>query len=134
VASAAGTAALEVVTTSWPHICSPEMGAEACNLRATKPADAHLVSLRLPFFILSTTGPLLQYGLRNLIKMLSPIACMHYPTSVRLALVTYPFVVEPELTLKAQAIVWSLLFVAFAIGVGLCSDYQSSAKPNSLRG
>ena len=37
-----------------------------------------------------------------------------------LALVTYPFVVEPELTLKAQAIVWSLLFVAFAIGVGLC--------------
>jgi hypothetical protein len=28
--------------------------------------------------------------------------------------------VEPALTLRAQAIVWSMLFVAFAVGVGLC--------------
>ena len=34
---------------------------------------------------------------------------------------TYPFLVEPALTLRAQAIVWSLLFVGFAIGVGLCA-------------
>ncbi len=89
------------------------------------------VSIGLPFFILSTTGPLLQvwfarshqgastyrlYALSNLGSLL--------------ALVTYPFVVEPELTLKAQAIVWSLLFVAFAIGVGLCARHISHVPPS----
>ena len=38
-----------------------------------------------------------------------------------LALVTYPFVVEPALSLRAQALLWSLLFGLFSIGVLLCA-------------
>ncbi|HYR79664.1 MAG TPA: hypothetical protein VEO55_06635, partial [Candidatus Dormibacteraeota bacterium] len=80
-----------------------------------------LVSIGLPFFILSTTGPLLQawfarsHGGRSPYRLyaLSNVGSL-------LALVTYPFLVEPALTLRAQAIVWSMLFVAFAVGVGLC--------------
>jgi hypothetical protein len=80
-----------------------------------------IVSIGLPFFILSTTGPLLQAWFARSHQGASPYR-LYALSNVGslLALVTYPFVVEPELTLKAQAIVWSLLFVAFAIGVSLC--------------
>ncbi|HWJ39755.1 MAG TPA: fused MFS/spermidine synthase, partial [Candidatus Limnocylindrales bacterium] len=91
-----------------------------------------LVSIGLPFFILSTTGPLLQVWFARSHQTSSPYR-LYALSNVGslLALVTYPFVVEPALTLKAQAIVWSVLFVGFAIGVGLCarriSDIPSSS-------
>jgi len=88
-----------------------------------------IVSIGLPFFILSTTGPLLQVWFARSHQGASPYR-LYALSNVGslLALVTYPFVVEPELTLRAQAIAWSLLFVAFAIGVGLCGlDMASSA-------
>jgi hypothetical protein len=80
-----------------------------------------LVSIGLPFFILSTTGPLLQAWLARSHHGTSPYR-LYALSNVGslLALVTYPFVVEPALTLKAQAILWSVLFVAFAVGVCLC--------------
>ena len=81
-----------------------------------------LVSIGLPFFILSTTGPLLQAWFARSHNSTSPYR-LYALSNVGslLALVTYPFLVEPALTLKAQAIVWSLLFVAFAVGVALCA-------------
>src|ERR1039458_3046224 len=80
-----------------------------------------LVSIGLPFFILSTTGPLLQAWLARSHHGTSPYR-LYALSNVGslLALVTSPFVVEPALTLKAQAILWSVLFVAFAVGVCLC--------------
>ena len=80
-----------------------------------------IVSIGMPFFILSTTGPLLQVWFARSHQGASPYR-LYALSNVGslLALVTYPFVVEPELTLKAQAIVWSVLFVAFAIGVAVC--------------
>src|SRR5712671_212232 len=80
-----------------------------------------LVSIGLPFFILSTTGPLLQTWFARSHEGRSPYR-LYALSNVGslLALVTYPFLVEPALTLRSQAIVWSMLFVAFAVGVGLC--------------
>jgi hypothetical protein len=80
-----------------------------------------IVSIGMPFFILSTTGPLLQSWFARLHPGTSPYR-LYALSNVGslLALVTYPFLVEPALTLRAQAILWSLLFVAFAVGVGLC--------------
>jgi hypothetical protein len=81
-----------------------------------------LVSIGLPFFILSTTGPLLQAWFARSRKGASPYRLYALSNlGSLLALVTYPFVVEPALTLKAQATVWSLLFVGFALGVILCA-------------
>ena len=93
-----------------------------------------LVSIGLPFFILSTTGPLLQTWFARSHQGTSPYR-LYALSNVGslLALVTYPFVVEPELTLKAQAIVWSLLFVAFAIGVGLCGLNLARTTDSSLQ-
>lgn len=77
------------------------------------------VTIGLPYFLLSTTGPLIQawyaqshpgsvpyrlFALSNLGSML--------------ALLSYPPLVEPYLTLKQQAWVWSVGFAAFAV---LCS-------------
>jgi SAM-dependent methyltransferase len=89
-----------------------------------------IVSIGLPFFILSTTGPLLQAWFAQSHQGASPYR-LYALSNVGslLALVTYPFVVEPELTLKAQAIVWSLLFVVFAIGVSLCARHVSHVPP-----
>ena len=73
----------------------------------------------LPYFVLSTTGPLIQawfvrvnpgrtpyrlYALSNLGSML--------------ALLSYPVLIEPALTLKHQAVIWSAGFVVFALLCG----------------
>ena len=89
-----------------------------------------LISIGLPFFILATTGPLLQAWFAQSHQGASPYR-LYALSNVGslLALVTYPFVVEPELTLRAQAILWSLLFGAFAVGVGLCARRISQVSP-----
>jgi len=91
-----------------------------------------LVSIGLPFFILSTTGPLLQTWIAQSHQDTSPYR-LYALSNVGslLALLTYPFVVEPSLTLKAQAIVWSILFVAFAIGIGLSARQIYHVPPSA---
>ena len=81
-----------------------------------------LVSIGLPYFILSTTGPLLQAWFARVHRGVSPyrLYALSNIGSI-LALVTYPFLVEPALSLRAQSISWSILFVLFAIGVVLCA-------------
>jgi hypothetical protein len=93
---------------------------------AWKPADPaapvwHIlgllaVTVGLPYFLLSTTGPLIQawfvqakpgstpyrlYALSNLGSML--------------ALLSYPVLFEPTLTLRHQAVMWSVGFAGFAL-------------------
>lgn len=73
-------------------------------------------AIGLPFFVLSTTGPLIQawsdlshprhdpyrlYALSN--------------TGSLLALLSYPFLVEPYLPLSQQSRVWTLLFFGFCL-------------------
>src|ERR1700692_2197236 len=83
-----------------------------------------LVSIGLPFFILSTTGPLLQTWFAQSHQGASPYRLYALSNAGSLlALVSYPFVVEPALTLEVQATVWSLLFLAFAVGVGLSARH-----------
>jgi hypothetical protein len=88
-----------------------------------------IVSIGLPFFVLSTTGPLLQAWFARSYEGASPYR-LYALSNVGslLALVTYPFVVEPALSLKAQAIVWSVLFIGFAVGVVLCARGISHIK------
>ena len=81
-----------------------------------------IVSIGLPFFILSTTGPLLQTWYARSHQGTSPYRLYALSNiGSLLALVTYPFVVEPALSLRAQALLWSLLFGVFSVGVMLCA-------------
>jgi hypothetical protein len=78
------------------------------------------VSIALPYFILSATAPLVQTWFARLNPGVSPwrlYALSNFGSL--LALLTYPLAVEPALTLRVQAWVWSALFVMFALGMTL---------------
>ena len=119
---AAGIAALPILPdASWKPVGEADPSLRILGLLAA--------SVGLPYFLLATTSPLVQawyaraghgampyrlYALSNLGSML--------------ALVSYPFVVEPWLPTRVQALGWSGGFVAFAIACGALA-WRSRTAP-----
>lgn len=87
------------------------------------------VCVGLPYFVLSTTGPLLQcwFSLRH--PGVSPYR-LYALSNVGslLALVSYPFLVEPALSRREQALLWSGGMVLFAVCCGYCA-WQLRRQP-----
>src|SRR5690242_14330257 len=89
------------------------------------------VTVGLPYFVLSSTSPLLQawWSRRNVsgspyrFYALSNVGSM-------LALLTYPVLVEPRVRTHTQAIVWS---VSYAIAAILCAWIAVSARTPVVR-
>jgi hypothetical protein len=85
------------------------------------------VTVGLPYFLLSSTSPLLQawyarthrQGMPYRLFALSNFASM-------LALLSYPFLVEPNLPARIQGLVWSAAYVGFAALCGVTA-WRSSA-------
>lgn len=80
-----------------------------------------LTSIGLPFFLLSSTGPLLQAWYRHAAD--GPSLYRFYSLSnvgSLLALLSFPFLVEPIFSSKQQTIAWSAGFVAFAAACLYC--------------
>jgi spermidine synthase len=85
------------------------------------------LTVGLPYFLLSSTSPLLQAwyarshkgGLPYRLFALSNLASMT-------ALLSYPFLVEPNLPSHTQGIVWSVAFVCFAALCGITA-WRTSA-------
>jgi hypothetical protein len=81
-----------------------------------------LVSTGLPFFVLSTTGPLLQRWFARLgggagtykLYSISNLGSL-------LGLLTFPFLLEPALRMKTQGTLWTILFWGFVAGCGTCA-------------
>ncbi len=109
-----------------------------------KPADPqfpilHILGLLaatigLPYFLLSTTGPLLQESFRResgrtpyRLYSLSNIGSL-------LALLSYPFLFEPRLTLHTQLLAWSAGYVVFVAGAGWCAARFSAGSQLDDRG
>ena len=84
----------------------------------------------LPYFLLSTTGPLLQAWFARSHPGASPYR-LYALSNVGslLALVTYPFLVEPNLTLHTQALVWAGGFAVFAAGCLFCAVRFAASSP-----
>jgi hypothetical protein len=80
------------------------------------------ISIGLPYFVLATTAPLLQswfarsYGGASAYRLysLSNLGSL-------LALISYPLVVEPRLTVRSQALIWSALYAVFGAGIVFCA-------------
>ncbi len=79
------------------------------------------MTIGLPYFLLSTTGPLLQESFRRetgrapyRLYSLSNIGSL-------LALLTYPFLFEPALTLHTQIVSWSCGYALFVACCGWCA-------------
>lgn len=80
------------------------------------------VAVGLPYFVLSTTSPLLQSWFSRALPGKSPYR-LYTLSNVGslLALLSYPFLIEPALAMRAQAAVWSIGYTAFVIGYLVCA-------------
>src|SRR5271155_5669580 len=88
------------------------------------------VSIGLPYFVLSATAPLLQSWFARTHLGTSPYRLYALSNLVSLlAFLPYPFVVEPTLSLRAQADMWSGLYLLFAAGMVLCAMPLREAVP-----
>jgi hypothetical protein len=108
----------------WPSPITP--GAE---WKPTGPGDPELHVLAIltagigfPFFVLATTAPLLAHWSGRVDTRFSPLKfyALSNLGSI-LALLSYPTVIEPHFRLAVQAWIWTVGYVLFAIGVGLCA-------------
>jgi hypothetical protein len=90
-------------------------------------------SIGLPYFILSATGPLLQAWLTQTHPGISPYRLYSLSNlGSLLALLSYPFVVEPRLSLRMQGDAWCALYLAFALGMGLCARSLVNSRREGL--
>jgi heme/copper-type cytochrome/quinol oxidase subunit 4 len=81
-----------------------------------------LATIGVPYFVVSTTGPLLQSWFSKSYPDRSPyrlFALSNFGSLV--ALLTYPFLFEPYFRQKTQAISWSTGFGIFALLCGWCA-------------
>jgi spermidine synthase len=80
-------------------------------------------AIGLPYLILSATGPLLQAWFSQSRPGASPwrLYALSNLGSL-LALLAYPLVVEPLITLRVQALLWAALFAVYAFGCWRCAQ------------
>jgi hypothetical protein len=87
-----------------------------------------LVAIGLPFFALSTTGPLIQHWFSRVAPGASPYRLYALSNAGSLlGLLSYPFFVEPHLHLKAQAWIWVGSYLLFALGYVGCASLANRA-------
>ena len=79
-------------------------------------------SLGLPYFVLSSTGPLMQQWFSRTHPGVSPYRLYALSNAGSLlALVSYPFFFESHFTRKIQATIWAWGLVAYAAGCAVCA-------------
>jgi hypothetical protein len=80
------------------------------------------LAVGLPYFLLATTGPLLQAWFARVHPGASPYRLFALSNAGSLlGLATYPFLIEPRLPLHAQGTVWAAGFAAFAACCAVCA-------------
>ena len=80
------------------------------------------LSAGLPYFVLSATGPLLQSWFVRTHPGRSPYRLYALSNlGSLLALFSYPFLVEPWLSVRTQARLWFLGFLVYAVVCGYCA-------------
>lgn len=91
-------------------------------------------SVGLPYLLLSSTGPLIQGWYARLNPSRSPYR-LYALSNVGslLALLSYPFVVEPALRLNEQTGVWSIGYALFAVACAGCAWVLVRGAGRALR-
>ena len=86
----------------------------------------------LPYFVLSTTGPLLQawYARRRQGAMPYRLYALSNAGSM-FALLSYPVLFEPVFTTRQQAVIWSIAYGAFILLCGLTAFRSGTAERRS---
>ncbi|HWN17607.1 MAG TPA: fused MFS/spermidine synthase [Gemmatimonadales bacterium] len=90
------------------------------------------LSLGAPFVLLSSTGPLLQVWFSNTSHPEAHNPYFLYAASNAgslLALLSYPFLIEPGIPLKGQATLWSLGYLVLVALVAVAAVYRTRRAP-----
>jgi hypothetical protein len=78
------------------------------------------VSVGLPYFLLSSTTPLIQAWYARKFHSALPYRLFALSNGASLlGLLAYPFLIEPRLTLAEQSLGWSIAYAAFAVLAGV---------------
>jgi hypothetical protein len=86
--------------------------------------------LGLPYFVLAATGPLLQSWFHTLYPLKVPYRFYALSNAGSLlALVSYPFVFEPNVTRSLQARLWAWSFGGFVVLCGACAWQLLKVQP-----
>src|SRR5271166_1536958 len=122
-------ALLAVSCALLPILPSPSWKPQQAGDPTIRILETLLFTIGLPYFLLSATSPLLQawYVRRSGSGMPYRLFALSNFGSM-LALVSFPFLVEPRLTSRWQAYSWSLGYVAFALVCTLAA-WISKAEP-----
>ncbi len=89
-----------------------------------------LVSVGLPYFLLSTTGPLLQAWYARKFKGAMPYRLYALSNAGSMfALISYPFLFEPVFTSHEQAGIWSIAYGVFIVLCGYTA-FRSASGPS----
>ncbi len=90
---------------------------------------ALLLAIGAPYFLLSTTGPLLQFwwGMTAQTEVYKLYALSN--AGSLLALLSYPFAIEPHISLLRGEGIWAVLFFVFAFVSGIISVIYFRHRP-----
>ncbi len=90
-------------------------------------------SIGLPFVLLSATSPLLQTWYARRASGRSPYHLFALSNFASLlALLSFPFLIEPRLSSRQQSILWSSAYVLFAICCSLSAWFSRSNATNTF--
>ncbi|MGH9579736.1 MAG: hypothetical protein ACRD2R_01975 [Terriglobales bacterium] len=116
-------ALLAALSPLWPSPITPGEAWKPVGEAPVREIVAVLTAaIGLPFFLLSTTGPLLQHWYSRIHLGASPYRL--YAVSnlgSLLGLVSYPLLVEPSLSLRAQGRIWALGYAMYVLGCAVCA-------------
>ncbi len=91
-----------------------------------------LISVGLPYFLLSTTSTLLQKWFSVLPHKKSPYPLYALSNAGSLlAIISYPFFIEPFLSLQNQGQIWSLIFIILCLLLVFCTYLSFRATERS---
>lgn len=92
------------------------------------------VTIGLPYFLLSSTSPLLQAWYSQVHRAAPPYRLFALSNLASLlALLAYPVAIEPYLPVRNQAVVWKFAFAFFALGCIYTAWKASNANTTELR-
>src|SRR3990172_9910724 len=87
-------------------------------------------TIGLPYFMLSTTGPLVQVWYATTLKRIPYRLFSLSNIGSLLALVLYPVGLEPWVATRTQALGWSAAYAAFVLLCAVAAVFGSRAQPS----
>jgi len=128
---AASMLILAVLGRSWPSPVMPDASWKPVSVASpiTDIFKLLVVAVGLPYFLLSTNSPLMQVWFHRTQPGRSPYG-LYALSNVGslLGLLAYPFLIEPNLTLRAQGWLWSGMYAVYVLIAGYTASRSLKTK------